>query len=171
MLYYIISAANKNNWHFHFLTTNKNLQTPTRSLKVNEIIKQQLTRNETNEIERCWPHSSTALIILHILLFLKEFKLAVEWSVSIIIKTLQTFECDCFTGVRNINIIMEVYWIIYTLSGRMGKVVASHAAVARSIPAEVSLIYTIHEALRGYCPWGWGVRLVNWIYRLWRHCP
>ena len=25
--------------------------------------------------------------------------------------------------------------------------------------------------LRGYCPWGWGVRPVNWIYRLWRHCP
>ena len=34
-----------------------------------------------------------------------------------------------------------------------------------------ALIYTMHEALRGYCPWGWGVRPVNWIYRLWRHCP
>ena len=32
-------------------------------------------------------------------------------------------------------------------------------------------IYTMHEALRGYCPCGWGVRPVNWIYRLWRHCP
>ena len=40
---------------------------------------------------------------------------------------------------------------IHTLSGRIGKVVASHA-VARSIPAEVALIYTMHEALRGYCP-------------------
>ena len=39
-----------------------------------------------------------------------------------------------------------------TLSGRIGKVVASHAAVARSIPAEVALIYTMHETLRGYCP-------------------
>ena len=29
---------------------------------------------------------------------------------------------------------------IYTLSGLIGKVVASHAAVARSIPAEVALI-------------------------------
>ena len=40
----------------------------------------------------------------------------------------------------------------YTLSGCIGKVVASHAAVARSNPVEVTLIYTIHEALRGYCP-------------------
>ena len=43
-----------------------------------------------------------------------------------------------------------------TLSGRIGKVVASHAAVARSSPAEVALIYTMHEQLREYCPWGWG---------------
>ena len=27
--------------------------------------------------------------------------------------------------------------------------VASHAAVARSLPAEVALIYTMHEVLRG----------------------
>ena len=33
-----------------------------------------------------------------------------------------------------------------TLSGRVGKAVASHAAVAHSIPAEVALIYTMHEA-------------------------
>ena len=39
-----------------------------------------------------------------------------------------------------------------TLSGRIGKVVASHAAVACSIPAEVALIHTMDEALRGYCP-------------------
>ena len=32
--------------------------------------------------------------------------------------------------------------ITYTLSGRIGKVAASHAAVARSSPAEVALIYT-----------------------------
>ena len=37
----------------------------------------------------------------------------------------------------------------YTLSGRIGKVVASHAAVARSVPAVVALIYTMHEAPRG----------------------
>ena len=41
---------------------------------------------------------------------------------------------------------------LLTLSGRIGKVVASHAAVARSSPAEVGLIYTMHVALRGYCP-------------------
>ena len=33
----------------------------------------------------------------------------------------------------------------------IGKVVASHAAVARSVPAEIALIYTMHDALRGYC--------------------
>ena len=36
----------------------------------------------------------------------------------------------------------------YTLSSRIGKVVASHAAVARSIPAKVALIYSMHEKLR-----------------------
>ena len=46
----------------------------------------------------------------------------------------------------------------YTMSGRLRKVVASHSAVARLIPTDVALIYTMHEALRGYCPWGWGVR-------------
>ena len=39
----------------------------------------------------------------------------------------------------------------YTLSGRIGQVVASHAAAARSSPAEVALIYAMHVALRGYC--------------------
>ena len=34
-----------------------------------------------------------------------------------------------------------------TLSGCIGKVVTSHAAVARSNPAEDALIYTMHEAL------------------------
>ena len=36
--------------------------------------------------------------------------------------------------------------------------------------AESSLIYIMHESLRGYCPCVWGVRPINWIYRLWRHC-
>ena len=46
--------------------------------------------------------------------------------------------------------------IPYTLSGRIGKVVASHAAVARSSPAEVALIYTLHEAHRGTAHEGGG---------------
>ena len=49
-------------------------------------------------------------------------------------------------------IVHNMYAYIYILSGRIGKVVASHAAVARSVPAVVALIYTMHEALRGYCP-------------------
>ena len=40
----------------------------------------------------------------------------------------------------------------YTLRGCIGKVVASHAAIARSSPAEVALFYTMHVALMGYCP-------------------
>ena len=40
----------------------------------------------------------------------------------------------------------------YTLSGHIGKVVASHAEVARSSPAEVTLIYTMHLAVNGCCP-------------------
>ena len=44
----------------------------------------------------------------------------------------------------------------HTLSGRIGKVVSSHAAVACSIPAEVALIYTMHEALRGTAHEGGG---------------
>ena len=45
-------------------------------------------------------------------------------------------------------------WVVV----RTGKVVASHAEVARSIPGwvEAAPIYTIHEGLRGYCTWGWG---------------
>ena len=45
-----------------------------------------------------------------------------------------------------------LHFKFYTLSGHIGKVDASHAAVARSIPAEDALIYNIHEALRRYCP-------------------
>ena len=56
------------------------------------------------------------------------------------------------------------------MSCRTVKAFASHAAVPSSSLAEVALIYTMHVALMGYCPWGWGLRPVNWIYRLWRHC-
>ena len=65
---------------------------------------------------------------------------------------------------------------LHSLSGRIGQVVASNAdgcKVARSNPGFgwAAPIYTKHEELKGYCPWGWGLRPVNWIYRLWRHCP
>ena len=56
---------------------------------------------------------------------------------------------NCPSIVFSINGLRTV---VHTLSGRIGKVVASHAAVARSIPAEVALIYTMHEELRLYCP-------------------
>ena len=45
---------------------------------------------------------------------------------------------------------MHIPYFVYTLSGRIGKVVASHVAVPRSSPAEVALIYTMHESLREY---------------------
>ena len=72
MLYFIIRAANKNNRHFHFLTTNKNLQSPTRSLKVNE------TLHKSSLIELSESHNTTAFITLHILLFWEEFKQAIQ---------------------------------------------------------------------------------------------
>ena len=48
-----------------------------------------------------------------------------------------------FVLLLNSILSLEQYilgFVFYTLSGCIGKVVASHAAVARSIPAEVALI-------------------------------
>ena len=53
----------------------------------------------------------------------------------------------------------------------MGKVVASHAAVARSSPAEVCTDLYYASGAQGVLAMRAGVRPVNWIYRLWRHCP
>ena len=55
-----------------------------------------------------------------------------------------------------------VTWCWHTLSGHIGKVVASNAEVckvARSNPGcgWAAPIYTMHEALRGHCPCRWGV--------------
>ena len=74
-------------------------------------------------------------------------------------------ECDIYAKLQTTYIYIYLYTYIgrddvlrtlfkntSILSGRIGKVVGSHAAIARSIPAEVALIYTMHEALRGYCP-------------------
>ena len=44
---------------------------------------------------------------------------------------------------------VHIIIIIIPPSGRIGKVVASHAAVARLSPSEVALIYTMHEVLKG----------------------
>ena len=52
-----------------------------------------------------------------------------------------------------------------TLSGRIGKVDASHAAVARSIPLRCTDLYYARGA-QGVLPMRVGVRPVNWIYRL-----
>ena len=54
----------------------------------------------------------------------------------------------------------------YTLSGRIGKVVASHAAIARSSPAEVCTDLYYARGAQGVLPIRAGVRPVNWIYRL-----
>ena len=45
---------------------------------------------------------------------------------------------------------------LYTLSSRIGEEVASLAAVARSVPAEVALIYTMHTRLSGGTTHGGG---------------
>ena len=56
--------------------------------------------------------------------------------------------------------------IVFTQSGRIGKVVASHAAVARSSPADVALIYTMYVALRG-CDQSIGSTVSDAIVRSW----
>ena len=66
-----------------------------------------------------------------------------------------------------------------TVGGRIGKVVASHAEVARSNPgsAETAQIYTMHEALREYtahkgggCDQSIGFTVSDAIVRSWLWC-
>ena len=45
------------------------------------------------------------------------------------------------------NIPVSETKLMFGISGRIGKVVASHVAVSGSIPTEVALIYTMHEGL------------------------
>ena len=45
----------------------------------------------------------------------------------------------------------KVFVVTHTLRGRIGKEATSHAAVARSIPAEVTVICIMHDSLREYC--------------------
>ena len=58
-----------------------------------------------------------------------------------------------------------VFHLSNTLSGRIGKVVDSHAAVVRSIPLRCTDLYYARGA-QGVLPMRVGVRPVNWIYRL-----
>ena len=53
----------------------------------------------------------------------------------------------------------------YMILGRIGKVVTSHAAVAKSILAAVAPIYTMHEVLRGYCQGR--LQLQAWVLTKW----
>ena len=55
-------------------------------------------------------------------------------------------------GQLQIGVAHQPITLEFGLSGRIAKVVAPHAAVVRSGPAEVALIYTMYVALRGYCP-------------------
>ena len=57
-------------------------------------------------------------------------------------------------GLDRLSGLLFLSFPLYTLSGCIGKVVASHAEVARSIPvlAETAPIYTMPEALMWYCP-------------------
>ena len=47
-------------------------------------------------------------------------------------------------------IIIIAYAATYTLSGRIGRVVVSHAAVARPSPTEFALIYTVGNPTKGF---------------------
>ena len=57
---------------------------------------------------------------------------------------------------NSLKICLNEEYLFYALSGHIGKVVGSHAAVARLIPTEVALIYTMHEALRSTANEGGG---------------
>ena len=64
----------------------------------------------------------------------------------------------CFSSVQLCitDLYFILYMMFYTLSGRIGKVVALHAGVARSTLAEVALIYTMHERSGGTAHEGGG---------------
>ena len=69
------------------------------------------------------------------------------WTVCVVLAVAIVMHVDivCSIGcceIDHADIVSSIY-LFRTLSGRIGKVVAS------SIPAAVALIYTMHEALRG----------------------
>ena len=66
----------------------------------------------------------------------------------------------------------------YTLSGPAGSAFVWHTCrrefeprLLQQASQFVGHVNTVqYVELKGYCPWGWGMRPVNWIYRLWRRC-
>ena len=80
-----------------------------------------------------------------------------RWFLVIFSITILNVGQYCMSPLTNMLCLKTVSTVCFghhscTPSDRIYKVVASHAAVARSVPAEVALIYNMHEALRGYCP-------------------
>ena len=71
------------------------------------------------------------------------------------------------THIYHNKLISAATQLIYTLSDRIGKVVASHATVARSSPAEVALIYTMHCPRGGGCDQSIGSTVSDDIVRIW----
>ena len=61
--------------------------------------------------------------------------------------------------MTNFNLLLAVYilmfHIYYILSGRIGKVVASHVEGCK-VDSHWGCADTMHEMLRGYCSSGWG---------------
>ena len=56
-------------------------------------------------------------------------------------------------GVKEPKRIIIIIFITWSPQCKAGESeVRSESEVARSIPAEAALIYTMHEVLRGYCP-------------------
>ena len=86
--------------------------------------------------------------------------------------------CQSSSFILSAEKSLLIFIAYYTLSGRIGKVVATHAEGWR-VDSRLRLhgsrlrLHRLHQfsLFRGYCPRGRGVRPVNWIYRLWRHCP
>ena len=87
------------------------------------------------------------------------------------------YECTAWYGsdlVPHVPIMPVTIYLLsnYSLSGRKGIALACQPRLLYQVFRFVVRIYTVqYVELRGHCPWGWKVRPVNWIYRLWRHSP
>ena len=88
-------------------------------------------------------HSTTRFFFIHVRLF----RTVNRFHFPLTPFSFRTI-CMCSQSSK----IIKNKTVKHTLSGRIGKVVVSHAAVARSSPAEIALIYTMHVAVRGVLP-------------------